>query len=35
MRPFTSDTAQYREQRAVEAFNAAALVMREHKRLNP
>lgn len=35
MRPFEQDDAQYREQRAVETFNAAGLVMAEYKRLNP
>ncbi|KAL1507388.1 hypothetical protein AB1Y20_008230 [Prymnesium parvum] len=35
MRPFERDDTDYREERAVEAFNAAGLVMAEYKRLNP
>lgn len=35
MRPFERDDLGYRQERAVEAFNAAALVMAEYKRLNP
>jgi len=35
MRPFERDDLQYRKERAVETFNAAAGVMKEYKRLNP
>lgn len=35
MRPFEADDSEYRKVRAVEAFNAAADVMEEYKRLNP
>lgn len=35
MRTFERDDMDYREQRAVEAFNAAALTMGEYKRLHP
>lgn len=35
MRAFEKDDIEYRRQRAVEAFNAAALTMGEYKRLHP
>lgn len=35
MRPFERDDPDYREERAVESFNAAAEVMHEYKRLHP
>eukprot|EP00327_Prymnesium_parvum_P007531 CAMPEP_0182796480 /NCGR_PEP_ID=MMETSP0006_2-20121128/295_1 /TAXON_ID=97485 /ORGANISM="Prymnesium parvum, Strain Texoma1" /LENGTH=263 /DNA_ID=CAMNT_0024921445 /DNA_START=1243 /DNA_END=2035 /DNA_ORIENTATION=+ len=35
MRPFAQDDIGYRKERAVETFNAAALVMAEYKRLHP
>lgn len=35
MRPFDADDKDYRQLRAIEAFNAAAQVMEEYKRLNP
>lgn len=35
MRPFESDTTEYRKARALEAFNATGPVMHEYKRLNP